>query len=144
MVNRTQIRQIQESDSSRIAELNQELGYDTTSSLVKRQVKKLQSDNSHYGYVAVYDNKVVGYIHGCISIRLTTDPFAEITGLIVDSTYRKKGIGRKLVNHLEQEMNEVEKLRVRCNRKRKPAHEFYLALNYQEHKEQKVFELKLR
>jgi len=48
-----------------------------------------------------------------------------------------------LVEHFELEIKDVEKLRVRCNVKRTSAHEFYLALNYAEYKEQKVFEKNL-
>lgn len=140
MINQINIREINKGDALRIAELNQELGYQTSQSLVARQLNTILSDRNHYGYIAISEQKIVGYIHGFISIRLTTAPFAEIGGLIVDEQYRKKGIGRLLVDHLERQINEVEKLRVRCNVKRNSAHEFYLSLNYQEKKEQKIFE----
>ena len=113
MTSQIQIRKIEETDSSRIAELNLELGYQTSSSLVEIQLKKILSENGHHGYVAINNNQIIGYIHGFISIRLTTKPFAEIAALIVDESQRKRGVGRKLVEHLEQQINEVEKLRVR-------------------------------
>ena len=143
MTDQIRIRKIQEGDAPRIVELNQELGYRTSSFLVERQLNTILNDRNHYGYIAITENQIVGYIHGFISIRLTTEPFAEIGGLIIDERYRKRGIGRILVDHMEQKINEVEKFRVRCNVKRSSAHEFYLALNYQESKEQKVFERKL-
>lgn len=137
------IRKIQEGDAPRIAELNQELGYETSPLIVERQLRTILAEKNHYAYVAIIGDQIVGYIHGFISIRLTTEPFAEIGGLIIEERFRKNGIGRKLVGHMEQDINDVEKLRVRCNVKRSSAHEFYLALNYEENKEQKVFEKKL-
>lgn len=92
MTNQIHIRKIEAADSSRIAELNQELGYQTPSSLVDKQLKVILSKSDHYGYVAINGNQIVGYILGFISIRLTTEPFAEIGGLIVDETHRKRGV----------------------------------------------------
>lgn len=143
MASQIKIREIEEMDSSRIAELNQELGYQTSISLVERQLKAILAESGHHGFVAVIDNQLVGYIHGFISIRLTAEPFAEIGGLVVDERHRRMGIGRKLVEHFEQNISGVEKLRVRCNVKRNAAHAFYTTLKYKERKEQKVFERKL-
>lgn len=69
--------------------------------------------------------------------RLATSPFAEIGGLIVNEEFRKRGIGRKLVNHFEEQIKEVENIRVRCNEKRNLAHKFYLTLNYSEKRNKK-------
>ncbi|MBL4593583.1 MAG: GNAT family N-acetyltransferase [Flavobacteriales bacterium] len=143
MTKQIQIRNIEEADASRIAELNQELGYQTSPSLVERQLKTILSERNHHGYVAINDNQIVGYIHGFISIRLTTEPFAEIGGLIVNEDFRNRGIGRQLVDHFEKQIKDVENIRVRCNVNRNPAHKFYLTLNYIEKKEQKIFEKKL-
>lgn len=143
MINPIEIRQIEVTDASKIAELNQELGYQTSTSLVERQLEIIRSKKDHYVFVAIDNDQVVGYIHGFISIRLTTDPFLEIGGLIVKENCRNKGIGRKLVGHLEQYIKGVENVRVRCNVNRKSAHDFYLALNYTEKKEQTIFERKL-
>jgi len=135
-----QLREIDISDSERIAELNQVLGYQPTPSLVLNQLSAILSESNHFGFVAEVDNRIVGYIHGFISLRLTTAPFAEIGGLVVDPSYRSRGIGKKLVEHFELQLPYIDKVRVRCNVKRNDAHAFYLALNYQEKKEQKVFE----
>lgn len=140
MTDQTRIRKIEITDVANITELNQELGYKTSRSIVESQINTILSDENHHVLVAVHDDQVIGYIHGFISIRLTAEPFLEIGGLVVKENYRKQGIGRKLVVRLEQHIQEVEKVRVRCNLKRKSAHDFYLALNYQELKEQKIFE----
>jgi len=143
MNNQVQIRDIKVIDSSSIAELNQELGYQIDQCLIESQIISIRSENNHYGYVAIIDNQIVGYIHGFVSIRLTTSPFAEIGGLIVNEDFRNRGIGRKLVDHFEMQIKDVENIRVRCNVNRKSAHKFYLTLNYIEKKEQKIFEREL-
>jgi GNAT superfamily N-acetyltransferase len=62
--------------------------------------------------------------------------------LVIDENYRKQGIGKLLVNKAREWAKEkhIDKLRVRCNRKRTEAHLFYIALGFVEIKEQKVFE----
>jgi len=61
---------------------------------------------------------------------------------VIDENYRKQGIGKLLVNKAREWTKEkhIDKLRVRCNRNRTEAHQFYHALGFTELKEQKVFE----
>lgn len=134
---------IEASDSRKIAELNQELGYQTSKTLIDRQLKIIQSKKDHYAFVAINNNEIVGFIHGFNSVRLTTDTFVEIGALVVKEKSRNKGIGRALVNYLEIHVKNIENIRVRCDLRRKAAHDFYSALNYIEKKDQKIFERKL-
>ena len=137
------IREIEVTDAARIAGLNQELGYQVSSSLVERQLETILTRKDQYGYVAIIEGEIAGYIHAFISIRLTSDPFLEIGGLIVAEQHRRAGVGRMLVEHLEEQVNGFGKMRVRCNVKRNAAHKFYSSLNFIENKEQKVFDKKL-
>jgi len=84
----------------------------------------------------------VGWIHVLKAIRIESKPFIEIGGLVIDKNYRKQGIGKLLVNKARvwTKENHIDKLRVRCNRKRADAHQFYQAIGFIESKEQKVFE----
>ncbi len=142
-IEKIQIRKIQKSDSSTIAELSAQLGYKVTSSEIFEQIVKLNDHNDHFAFVAVLEDEIVGYIHGVRTLRLTTSPFIEITGLIVREKYRGKRVGCKLVKHLEEQITVSKKIRVRCNVKRELAHKFYENLSYSEKKEQKIFEKKL-
>ncbi|MEM6263910.1 MAG: GNAT family N-acetyltransferase [Bacteroidota bacterium] len=134
------IRRATKADVTSIFELNQELGYRSSASLVEDQLTTILSRKDHVVFVATNQEEVIGYVHGFLAIRLTTAPFVEIGALIVKETHRHKGIGSKLIDYVEQHMNEVETTRVRCNVNRTSAHEFYLALGFTEKKEQKVFE----
>jgi N-acetylglutamate synthase-like GNAT family acetyltransferase len=100
MINQIEIRRVETADSLKIADLNHELGYQTSKTLIERQLKIIQSKSDHYVFAATIDHQVIGYIHGFIAVRLTSDTFIEIGTLIVKGNYRNKGIGRSLVNHL--------------------------------------------
>ena len=133
------LRKLQEPDVPFITQLLNELGYPVDQMHVSNQMKKVLSHPEHDAYVALDDEIVVGYIHGVESIRLTTEPFLEIIALVVGKKYRKQGIGRKLVQHLENNTTHLNSVRVRCNLKREIAHKFYKALNFDEMKKQVVF-----
>lgn len=140
MTNQKEIRKVEPSDSYGITALNHELGYQTSSQLIEKQLSEILSSEDHFVFVAISDDEIVGYIHGFKAVRLTTETFVEIGALIVKENHRKKGIGKALVNHLEVHAKDTEKIRVRCNVKRTAAHDFYTALNFTGRKEQKVFE----
>lgn len=136
------IRPITENDASAIAGLSKQLGYSLSTEETVENIRGVLADKDHAAFVACIDNQVVGWIHILKAVRIESKPFIEIGGLVIDENYRKQGIGKLLVNKAREWTKErhIEKLRVRCNRKRTEAHEFYLALGFTESKEQKVFE----
>ncbi|WP_074405603.1 MULTISPECIES: GNAT family N-acetyltransferase [Aquimarina] len=134
------IRELRKSDAFSIAELSVQLGYQIDESLITKQITLINSNKDHFAFVAVLNTIVIGYIHGFISIRLTSSPFLEIGGLIVRKEYRRNGVASTLIEYLESHANDYKTVRVRCNVKRESAHQFYLNQNYIEKKEQKIFE----
>lgn len=140
MIEEIQIREIKETDAAEIADLTSQLGYTVNPTIISRQISSILSNKDHFSFVATDDGKVIGFIHGFLSIRITSAPFLEIAGLIVNEEFRNKGVGSKLVKHLEAQNVDCDTIRVRCNVKRKAAHKFYENLGYAEKKEQKVFE----
>lgn len=54
-------------------------------------------------YVAYHKDKLVGFIYGCVLCDTLYPQF-----LYVKKDYRKKGIGKKLMNKLEQGVKDVE------------------------------------
>lgn len=136
------IRPITENDAKPIANLSKQLGYSISTEETVENIRRVLADKDHAAFVACIDNQVVGWIHVLKAIRIESKPFIEIGGLVIDENYRKQGIGKLLVNKAREWTKEkhIEKLRVRCNRKRTEAHEFYLASGFTESKEQKVFE----
>jgi len=136
----SQIREIRENDFREIADLSLELGYEVDMTIIKRQINLIISGIDHHAFVVIKKGKIIGFIHGFIAIRLTASPFLEICGLIVKKDERGKGVGKMLAAHIENSINEITKVRVRCNVLRKSAHNFYKKLNYSEMKTQKIFE----
>lgn len=85
---------------------------------------------------------MVGWVHGFYSLRVESDPFIEIGGLVVDENHRQKGIGVQLVEKVNTwaSTKGCNKLRVRCNTIRLESHEFYNLIGFTLNKEQKVFD----
>ncbi|MBI9053347.1 MAG: GNAT family N-acetyltransferase [Bacteroidales bacterium] len=136
------IRIITSEDYELITSLTNQLGPNVQSDIVKDQIDKILNNPDHFAFVAVLDEEVVGYIHCFNAIRLTSKPFTEICGLVVDEKERGNGIGKLLVKHVETLFNDNRKIRVRCNVKRDLAHKFYSDLGYSLSKEQMIFEKK--
>jgi GNAT superfamily N-acetyltransferase len=137
------IRPITENDAIAIAALSKQLGYSLSPEETLANIHEVLADKDHAAFMACVDNQVVGWIHVLRAIRIESKPFVEIGGLVVDENYQKQGIGKLLVNKASEWTKEkrIDKLRVRCNRKRAEAHQFYQALGFTESKEQKVFEI---
>ena len=140
MFEEIKIREIHKSDAFSITELSVQLGYQIGESLILEQIASINANKDHFAFVAVLNTIIIGYIHGFLSIRLTSSPFLEIGGLIVRKEYRRNGVASTLIGYLESNVNDFKTVRVRCNVKRESAHRFYLNLNYIEKKEQKIFE----
>ena len=87
MKNNINIRELTSSDIKAISELITQLGYSVEIPTLKDQIEIISSNESHWAYVAIYDDKVVGYIHGFFAHRITSEPFAEISSLAVDKNY---------------------------------------------------------
>ncbi len=134
------IRHIEHQDAIDLVELIRQMGSNLSITEFRSQIERITEDSNHCILVAEMDERIVGYIHGFISLRLTSNPFLEIGGLIVDPKHRKQGIARSLIKHLESRFPDYSMTRVRCNFKREQAHAFYLGLNFTEVKQQKIFE----
>lgn len=133
-----EIRPIELTDAEAVSELSNQLGYLISSSKIKEQLKIILEEKTHYVFVAVKNNLIIGYVHCFKAIRLTSSPFIEIAALVVNENERGNGIGKLLIQSCEQ-VSELP-IRVRCNTKRELAHQFYLKNSYKVLKEQKVFE----
>ena len=136
------IRPTEIKDSIILTKLCTELGYPANDNQISNRLKKLLKSSSDSVIVAVEKTEVVGWIHVFISLRLESDPFAEIGGLVISSEHRNKGIGKMLVNAAEKWTRErgLSKIRVRSRLERTDAHRFYERDGYVVIKSQNVFE----
>lgn len=138
------IRQAKSDDAKAINRLSVQLGYgEVTDDVARNRIEQLLSSASDKVWVYQVDDEVVGWIHAFIALRVASAPFIEIGGLAVDSTFRKQGVGRRLIEQAQQwaDTNQLS-LRVRCNALRSDTHLFYKALGFRPSKEQYVFKSK--
>ena len=139
------IRSILEDDAAVVNALSQQLGYTLPLELTLSNIKAVISYNGHDAFVAVHEDKVIGWIGVAQAIQIESAPFCEIRGLVVDEKYRNQGIGKLLIEKAKQwgKENGNKTLRLRTNMKRKETHLFYQHIGFKETKEQKVFEMEI-
>jgi GNAT superfamily N-acetyltransferase len=136
------VRAARAADAERIAVLSGQLGYPATSTEVRARLQRLEGDDEHAALVAVApDGELVAWLHVHLVHLLELDTQAEISGLVVDDAWRRRGVGALLMRHAEQWAREqgCKTIRLRSNVIRERAHRFYDRLGYELQKTQKVF-----
>jgi predicted N-acetyltransferase YhbS len=139
------IRAAQIKDSEFIANLSDQLGYKTTNDKIVERLLETSKSEDNCVFVACDGDIVTGWIHAFRSLRIESDSFVEIGGLVVDKDYRKRGIGKMLIDEVIEwaQLKKIIKLRVRSNTIRIATHEFYKNFGFKEIKDQKIFDLDL-
>jgi ribosomal protein S18 acetylase RimI-like enzyme len=96
-------------------------------------------------YVLSKGDQVRGWIHGIYSLRIESDPFVEIGGLVVDKDFRRQGAGNFLVHKIAEWslLRNCHTIMVRCNIMRKEANAFYSSIGFKEIKQQKVYSMEI-
>ena len=129
-------------DAERMAVLSHQLGYSTIPEEVRRRLKRLCQDGGHAVFVAELSNgHVVGWAHVYLCQLLIVDLQAKVGGLVVDEDYRGCGIGRLLMQQVEQWAYErgCKAVSLRSNVVRQDAHVFYQQLGYKNTKTSLTF-----
>ena len=130
-------------DAHAIAALSEQWGYQTTKEKMMLCLRNISSNSDHVIYVLLKDHQIIGWIHGIYSLRVESDPFIEIGGLVVDKDFRKQGAGKLLVDKITEWSlyRNCHMIRVRCNIKRSDANAFYGRIGFKEIKQQKVYDM---
>ncbi len=139
------IRNIKIEDAEAIQRIcNISLGYAVSIETVMKQIQKLSEDVNHH-YIYVYEDeklqKVVGLVHAEVYESLYSYAGLNILGLAVLPEFQGKGIGKKLMHHLELKAkdNSVSFVRLNSADYRVEAHKFYESIGYVCDKTQKRF-----
>ena len=135
------VRPVTTDDAVEVCELCQnDLGYQCDKTLVKERINQLNPEREAV-FVAVIDDSVVGFVHIEKYNTLYFETMANILGLAVSSKYRRRGIGKALVEQAEKwaEENDIELMRLNSGSKRIGAHKFYQTLGYLSEKSQMRF-----
>ena len=136
------IRNVDINDSFAISSLSGQLGYESEVMSIEKRISGILKNPDHCIFVAEQNGIIIGWIHGLYSIRVESDAFIEIGGLIVDENKRRRGVGKQLVEtvSLWAKSFNCSNIRVRCNIKRVESHKFYESIGFSLNKEQKVFD----
>ena len=91
--------------------------------------------------VAILEGQIAGWLQAQASEVLESGFRVEIVGLIVSESFRRRGVGRCLVERAEQWAKEIgaPAIVVRSNLKRVESHIFYPALGFSSSKSQAVY-----
>ena len=142
MPSKIHIRRAELGDSRSIAQLSGQLGYDSSEGEIRARLSKMIDTKDNCIYVALDQDRIVGWVHALYALRVESDPFVEIAGLVVDEHDRKEGIGKLLVERIIQwaEGRKGTMIRVRTNTIRTESHRFYEKLGFSLKKEQKIYD----
>ena len=138
-------REINTADTSEVAEIcKTALGYDVDVENVEKQIAKLTNDKKQHiiiGYEDEKTRKIIGFVHAQMYESFYSDLGLNILGLAVNPDFQDRGIGRKLMNELEDYAvdNNISFIRLNSAMKREEAHNFYEHIGYTCDKVQKRF-----
>ena len=132
MGNKTFLRIAETADARELARLSAELGYAMAPTEMSRNLAALLASPSHFVTVACDDDRLLGWVAAEYRLSLEGGEKAELTGLVVDASARRRGIGRMLVAAAEQWASQrgLGKIVVRSNVAREESHPFYEGLGY--------------
>lgn len=139
------IRSVQVKDAGQIRDLcHQALGYDSTLEKVAAQIEKFNlPDSGHFCFVYEEDQTghILGYVEAEVYESLYSDAGLNILGLAVFPFAQGRGIGRQLMERVEELAKSKHYAFIRLNSAshRKEAHLFYERIGYEGNKTQKRF-----
>ena len=138
------LRDLQETDVHAICEINQgALGYSFSPEDTASQLAKLSQDSHHFllGYEDAVSRILLGYVHAEVYESLYSKAGFNILGLAVLPQAQGRGIGKSLLQGLDQEAKRRGYGFIRLNSAdhRLGAHAFYEKVGYTCDKVQKRF-----
>ena len=139
------IREATAADARALGSLSIELGYPNGLEQTSQRLQRVLGSTGHQVLVAEDDqSRVIGWVHVFGSVRIESDGFAELGGLVVTERWRGRGVGREMVTaSLRWAVNNgYSTLRIRSRVERTTAHEFFQKLGFSARKTQIVFETK--
>ena len=139
------VREAQTTDATAVAELSGMLGYPADRATMEERLKRAAESANRVVFVAESEGALVGWIEGAEQELLVVGRTAEICGLVVTEGRRTSGIGRRLIEALEDwaRRRELDHVSVRSNAARIESHPFYEKVGYERIKTQHVYRKKL-
>ena len=127
-------------DAAAIAQLSGQLGYPVDARVMRERLERFLQLEEHAVFVAE-TTEVVGWIHGAEHELLEVELHCEIWGLVVADGQRGQGVGRRLVEAVEQwaRSRGLAGISVRSNTIRPESHPFYERLGFTRYKTQHAY-----
>jgi GNAT superfamily N-acetyltransferase len=129
------------SDATDLASLTAQLGYHVNPLELRARLSHILERSDHRFVVAEDRRQVVGWLHALVVEYVEANPFVVIGGLVVDTSSRRRGIGRMLMEHAETWAKEqrCSVVRLWSSAGRTGAHQFYERQGYKNIKTQYSF-----
>jgi ribosomal protein S18 acetylase RimI-like enzyme len=131
------IRKAIRQDLPRILELYEELTeekQDISPDTLDRVFNQINSMPGYEFLVAEKDGVILGTLYFQIVPNLTHNarPWAFVENVVVDSRYRREGIGRLLMDYVISRARQAgcHKVQLHSSKKRQEAHQFYRSLGF--------------
>lgn len=128
------IREIEEKDYLAVLPLwNDALGNPVSAGNIAPHYDRVKDDARYKTFVALVDDEVVGFVSSVQSYAIGFEgSFMQITGIAVKKEMRNKGMGTKLLRHIENyaRANGVFSIGLNSGYKRTGAHAFYQRNGY--------------
>ncbi|MER3463375.1 MAG: hypothetical protein C4329_02080 [Chitinophagaceae bacterium] len=58
--------------------------------------------DNHIAFVATDSDRVIAWVHAYKTITIESLPFVELAGLVVNESYRSKGIGKMMIDQIKE------------------------------------------
>ncbi|GKV54067.1 N-acetyltransferase [Sporosarcina sp. NCCP-2222] len=129
------IRSLEIRDYEALVKLFKELGYPSSYKAIQERFKLLGEQPSYHSLVAEDEGKVIGFAGICKMYQFERDgSYARILAFVVDSNFRKRGIGTLLLQSVEEwaRRNDCHSIALNSGNReeRTAAHSFYEANGY--------------
>ena len=143
-MNTANIRKATLDDAPAIARLSGELGYPVQAGTMRERLERILERDEHVVFVAE-TTEVAGWIHAAEHELLEIGRHCEICGLVVGSGQRGNGIGRRLIEAVEEwaPSHGLKQISVRSNVIRPESHPFYESVGFERYKTQHAYRKRL-
>ncbi|NLW56622.1 MAG: GNAT family N-acetyltransferase [Firmicutes bacterium] len=133
-------------DFTLLARLAGQLGPEQEPAQVRTRLLDLLKREDHVVYIAEAAGDMAGWIHAYLYRPLHKEIMVEIAGLVVEKNSRRMGIGRRLLEAVEEwaKAHGCSQVCLDSNIVRKEAHQFYQRVGYELSKTQYTFRKELK
>lgn len=121
-------------DAEKIQELYKQLVDDPNIGVSAKSIEKISKDENNFLITAKLEGEIVAtaFLVICRDVMYSNQPFAIIENIVIDSKFRRRGIGKSLMNHLSSlcKAEKCTKIMLLSSSKRTDAHSFFEECGY--------------